>query len=106
MLTTEQFDAWLVALRSGQYQQGKGRLVSGSSYCCLGVLSKGLGRLSDGGCDTEGDNSMVGSDLLEPRLQEPLAKANDGGASFMEIADDLEKHRSLYTTPYTYIPEG
>ncbi len=30
---------WLAALRSGQYQQGKGRLRSeDNEYCCLGVL--------------------------------------------------------------------
>lgn len=32
--------AWVAALRSGEYQQGKGRLhiVDTNSYCCLGVL--------------------------------------------------------------------
>ena len=30
--------AWLAALRSGDYQQGSGRLREGSLYCCLGVL--------------------------------------------------------------------
>ncbi|HWG97181.1 MAG TPA: hypothetical protein VN647_08875 [Nitrospira sp.] len=29
--------AWVRALRSGKYQQGKGRLRKGDSYCCLGV---------------------------------------------------------------------
>lgn len=29
---------WVEALRSGKYQQGRNRLKSGESYCCLGVL--------------------------------------------------------------------
>ncbi len=30
--------AWADALRSGDYEQGKGMLHSGDTYCCLGVL--------------------------------------------------------------------
>ena len=29
---------WTNALRSGEYQQGKGRLKHDDKYCCLGVL--------------------------------------------------------------------
>ena len=29
---------WLKALRSGKYEQGKGRLFGDGNYCCLGVL--------------------------------------------------------------------
>lgn len=29
---------WIEALRSGNYQQGKGHLRTGDAYCCLGVL--------------------------------------------------------------------
>lgn len=29
---------WVAALRSGNYQQGQGRLRSGDQYCCLGVF--------------------------------------------------------------------
>jgi hypothetical protein len=31
-------DKWLTALRSGEYQQGKGMLCNENKYCCLGVL--------------------------------------------------------------------
>lgn len=31
-------DKWVVALRSGKYQQGTGYLRKGHGYCCLGVL--------------------------------------------------------------------
>ena len=29
---------WVVALRSGKYEQGKEALRNGDKYCCLGVL--------------------------------------------------------------------
>ena len=31
--------AWLKALRSGKYKQGRGWLKVGDAYCCLGVVS-------------------------------------------------------------------
>lgn len=31
-------DKWVAALRSGEYEQGKGRLREGDKFCCLGVL--------------------------------------------------------------------
>jgi hypothetical protein len=29
---------WVAALRSGEYEQGTGKLRDGDTYCCLGVL--------------------------------------------------------------------
>lgn len=29
---------WVEALRSGEYQQGRGQLRDGDQFCCLGVL--------------------------------------------------------------------
>lgn len=29
---------WVAALRSGEYEQGRGRLKTGNAFCCLGVL--------------------------------------------------------------------
>jgi hypothetical protein len=34
---------WLKALRSGEYQQARGKLYDGTGYCCLGVLCKVAG---------------------------------------------------------------
>ncbi len=31
-------NAWIAALRSGEYRQGKGVLRRNNSFCCLGVL--------------------------------------------------------------------
>jgi hypothetical protein len=30
---------WVEALRSGEYEQARGRLRNGDGYCCLGVLT-------------------------------------------------------------------
>jgi len=35
--TKEQIQAWVRALRSGEYSQTKGRLQDDSGHCCLGV---------------------------------------------------------------------
>lgn len=45
---------WIAALRSGQYQQGAGRLRSGGNkFCCMGVL-----------CDLAEKEGIVKSSLL------------------------------------------
>src|SRR5687767_1246645 len=31
-------EQWVTALRSGEYDQGKGQLSASGTYCCLGVL--------------------------------------------------------------------
>lgn len=41
-MNTELARKWVAALRSGKYEQGRGRLYSkiDDTYCCLGVLCK------------------------------------------------------------------
>lgn len=46
-MNTEQKNAWIAALRSGEFQQTRGRLYNDGrdddrpiGYCCLGVLAK------------------------------------------------------------------
>lgn len=101
-LTAEQIDEWLAALESGKYAQTTGSLKDHEGYCCLGVLCDVL--------DPNGwnpDNSYTcarhklapedGSEVVvtgmglggyeNPRsFQYRLAKKNDDGASFTEIA--------------------
>lgn len=111
MLTQEQFDAWLVALRSGKYQQGREQLRTEDSsdpatrkYCCLGVLSERLGRLDAFGQDVPPDNQditpsdcYVAEDLIEQVQQEPLVHLNDTKeASFLEIAEYLEESKAKF----------
>ncbi len=37
-MLSKKLQAWLRELRSGDYQQTTGRLVTGDTFCCLGVL--------------------------------------------------------------------
>ena len=87
---------WLEALRSGKYQQGKGNLRNGDSYCCLGVLcdavapsgwrgSSHMGRYDYPSSVLLGEHDLNLSDI------EPYARMNDSGVSFAEIADHIEK---------------
>jgi len=39
-MTEEQFDQWVVALRSGKYPQQKHALHGPNGFCCLGVLAE------------------------------------------------------------------
>lgn len=97
---------WVEALRSGEYAQTVRRLArirgGTTQYCCLGVLCevnaepRRQTRMEDDSY-TYGANS-TGS--LEYGLQEKYGLAasdhshliglNDGGASFLEIADYIE----------------
>lgn len=108
--------AWLAALRSGEYQQGRGQLRDQSGrMCCLGVLcdlhhKAGLGAWhSDGwygnACDLPPDFVVEWADLPDdnPEIGDTsrtLAIYNDGeiGESYLrphtfaEIADLIEAH--------------
>lgn len=108
---------WLEALRSGEYPQARGSLKSAHGYCCLGVLCElavlaGLDIAVD--ADPSGRTLYDGSDAYlphsvrdwaglsdsNPRVPHQLgslrtnnlAGYNDGGYTFFEIADLIEKH--------------
>lgn len=89
---------WVEALRSGKYAQGSGVLKISTSFCCLGVL-----------CDIQaGDWDAITKDLggslytekLPKRLaagltadqRAKLARMNDEGIHFPEIADYIEQN--------------
>jgi hypothetical protein len=104
---------WVEALRSGKYQQGRGHLCDGSTYCCLGVLCElvvpemkilrvGLG-FSYGHsltCLPREANERSG---VAPETEEILIEMNDGNRAlgvkrdtgkktFAEIADWIEEN--------------
>ena len=112
--------AWLMALRSGAYKQGQGYLRSKSNkFCCLGVLCD-LGAKKDWqGChntvnawqyssapecnprDTDSNDQtpntfpphhVVDRANLDMVAMDTLAKMNDDGESFADIADWIEKN--------------
>jgi hypothetical protein len=99
------------ALRSGRYQQGRGYLrPSDNRFCCLGVMCDVLKDEMDGEWERVStvwhfkDKSQPYSrhdthlpDSLVFRLglsgvQSNLMQMNDGGLTFTEIADYLEKN--------------
>lgn len=101
-------EKWLGALRSGEYNQGKGALRINDSFCCLGVLadiyskdtgakwkSNGAGQMT-----IESDNGILPTCIMlwaglkypNPQTQKgSLANLNDWGKPFIEIADVIEK---------------
>lgn len=96
---------WLEALRSGEYEQGKGELRRGDTYCCLGVLCNisQLGRWNpydSGAYSFNVDSNLPAFGMLPKSIsvwselfvdnQNRLGQMNDGGASFPEIADWIE----------------
>lgn len=94
-------DKWVAALRGNDYVQGQGALRTGDNrYCCLGVLCELAGYEA---FQNEFDSYvMAGSDSipvtrylndmgLTAEQGNLLANKNDGGATFVEIADYIEK---------------
>lgn len=103
--------AWVAALRSGKYQQGRDYLCKDNRYCCLGVACEvlGIGKIIDGmGVATYlGDEPNDKDSGWLPRNAKEalglrtyngtlgdgatsLTLLNDNGATFNEIADIIE----------------
>lgn len=88
---------WVAALRSGNYKQGRLFLEDQEGgYCCLGVLCVVLGE------PTFADRPDFGSDFYSVAYQpvrnlldndetlRTLARLNDSGQSFAQIADYID----------------
>jgi hypothetical protein len=98
---------WIAALRSGEYEQGKGNLrARNGTYCCLGVLCKvaGYGIDTDNDCalrpdGTKGEQSYDALDDLGavPKIRHPLISMNDSDSTFTEIADYIEANIPVTT---------
>src|SRR5687767_14975041 len=89
--------AWVAALRSGNYRQGRGILHDGAGYCCLGVF----GDLQNipthvlrkwGGVNLEFDESLQPLSAINHAVRNQLAQMNDSGKTFPEIADYIEEN--------------
>ena len=99
---------WLKALRSGEYTQTQGWLVSPEcnryEHCCLGVLACEMVpefvRPTNAGNDIPGVDNQTGTlpdDLailygLDQPTQRLLSRKNDAGNSFDDIADWIEEN--------------
>lgn len=94
---------WIRALKSGDFEQGKGQLARHRSdgieyFCCLGVLKSTLDIKSDSACYiADLVLGEMGSEinvfyLLPGEIQKKLAEMNDDGASFRQIAAYIKKN--------------
>ena len=94
---------WIEALRSGNYQQGRGMLKGPLGYCCLGVLCEisGMGTWFDSyyyEIEDERSGAVLPVKLrekigLSAEQQTNLIGMNDSGDTFLEIADWIEALR-------------
>ena len=97
--------AWLEALRSGKYKQGRDKLCNlQNQYCCLGVLCEVAGipkvkeddLLTFDGCTAALPPSLVEKVGLYDHFGQSkdsmscLSHLNDNGTPFSEIANLLE----------------
>ncbi len=107
MLTQEQKDQWVTALRSGEYVQGRGWLRTPSDkFCCLGVLCDILPEVQ---WEKEGKNWLAVvtrypkgnsyfflpfrlNELITMEEENTLIDLADSGVSFTEIADWIEEN--------------
>jgi hypothetical protein len=92
-MVTSWKEKWITALRSGQYNQTEGHLKNTAGYCCLGVLREimdpsDFSESKDGGLLSP---KQLAKCNLDYRMQNQLAKLNDNGSTFAEIADYIEK---------------
>jgi hypothetical protein len=106
---------WLRALRSGKYEQAAGTLrcrgltpSSKFGYCCLGVAAEVLGakwmydlnsnayRCQIGEVNNVNSGSLTQAVLerigMTDGQQQNLITMNDGGVTFKQIADYIEKN--------------
>lgn len=103
-------DAWVEALRSGEYVQTEGFLKNEQGYCCLGVLREVVNPNDESSQKSEGQLLSV-SQLaicgLDRRAQSKLADMNDAGQDFDTIADYIESRlRSVDTGTFTAAKKG
>lgn len=122
MADLELVKKWVAALRSGKYNQDSGALRTDTGFCCLGVLcdvvDSNLWKFNENCYDEYGEYLLNSYEFMGEYEQLPgeicdrisssslgygivvgpstnLAQANDDGATFLEIADAIEKHYGL-----------
>ena len=106
---------WIAALRSGEFEPGKGVLRDGDKFCCLGVACEIFrethpeAHWDAGRFWADGTHSHAGRlptpvrdalGLLDVSgwsgLGMPLTDRNDMGHTFAAIADELETNWAAY----------
>ena len=88
--------AWVKALRSGEYRQGKGWLRRDGTHCCLGVLCEITQPANPVDAEPWSEFGYRPFDEqwpgvgLEPEFAHVVGRMNDDGLAFSEIADYIE----------------
>lgn len=107
-MTPQQKSEWLAALRGGEYEQCRSVLHDSTGYCCLGVLwdtqrewhdeERGVAKPVSGSFV-----SLFNEEFGLPyEVTRRLARMNDNGASFAQIADYIERE----IEPVSLVNEG
>lgn len=102
MSKRERIRKWCQALESGKYRQARETLREPGnkrySYCCIGVLERiESDKPFHSECEFNDDSDRPGNgyercvELLGEGAQSRLISMNDGGVSFMEIADFIRE---------------
>ncbi len=97
-MTKAERDAWVAALRSGKYKQGRGYLRTNKGFCCLGVfcdLRNPEGWVHDASEIWRHQGGMLYamgyfSTPVDDARASTVANMNDEGKPFAEIADWIE----------------
>ena len=99
-MTPEFKTQWIAALRSGYYEQGRGALRKGDTFCCLGVACELIDKYGWKRTGIKGNldwQSWHGRRVVMNKLPfigissaDVLSRMNDTGATFAEIADYIE----------------
>lgn len=101
-MNRELLNKWILALESGEYQQGQFCLDRGDGrYCCLGVLccvaeKEGIPVIRREkeivGCNLNMDQPAVKKEIsLTNSMESALMQTNDNGGTFLEIAQYLRR---------------
>lgn len=96
---------WVDALRSGKYEQGIGQLRHENNFCCLGVAchiaARDVRKRWRDGMTFDGEMDVLPASVMKwlgakdanPDIDgRSLAKFNDNGKTFAQIADLIEEH--------------
>jgi hypothetical protein len=89
---------WVEALRSGKYQQARGKLRKGEKFCCLGVLCDLVDSSKWSRSRWDGELRLPPNPLIVELgittqfsyYSTELSNMNDKGKTFPEIADYIE----------------
>lgn len=73
-------EKWIAALRSGEYKQAYGTLVSGDGYCCLGVACLLSGYVN---------NDLYGCALIPAKLENVPKILIDGISQIPDLLTDM-----------------